>query len=347
MDTDSASMKEKIIIGTGLLLALIISGIGAYDLWHAHERQVVSWNIAAKELFKVAAFEEIPESRSTYAVSIGVTSQSFRVYLPDSIKRLVGSKKLEVPKFKFQKNVSPSQMIEKPFSAKRIHHLWDSLVHIRKIPAEVLVGHSLADYRGNTFMEYSMDKTHSHEALDTLYAGYCCEAEIIGYVAYPAWWSRMDVWHGLLLLLPWFCWGLLVVNVDKIISFVQQRMRKEVILEKEIHLADVSIEKARIYRLPDGTVFDSFSDTLEKDGVTIMISPQSVHLLKLMLRHAGNRMTVEEIDDCLWNGKGNKEQLYNAISRLRKDLKAVNSNLLIDNCGGIYELKNPHSIEEK
>ena len=340
-------MKEKIIIGTGLLLALIISGIGAYDLWHAHERQVVSWNIAAKELFKVAAFEEIPESRSTYAVSIGVTSQSFRVYLPDSIKRLVGSKKLEVPKFKFQKNVSPSQMIEKPFSAKRIHHLWDSLVHIRKIPAEVLVGHSLADYRGNTFMEYSMDKTHSHEALDTLYAGYCCEAEIIGYVAYPAWWSRMDVWHGLLLLLPWFCWGLLVVNVDKIISFVQQRMRKEVILEKEIHLADVSIEKARIYRLPDGTVFDSFSDTLEKDGVTIMISPQSVHLLKLMLRHAGNRMTVEEIDDCLWNGKGNKEQLYNAISRLRKDLKAVNSNLLIDNCGGIYELKNPHSIEEK
>lgn len=340
-------MKEKIIIGTGLLLALIISGICAYDLWHAHERQVVSWNIAAKELFKVAAFEEIPESRSTYAVSIGVASQSLRVYLPDSIRRLVGNKKLEVPKFKFQKNVSPDQMIEKPFSARRIHCLWDSLVHVRKIPAEVLVRHSLTDYQGNSFMEYSMDKTRSYEVLDTFYAGYFCEAEIVGYVAYPAWWSRVDVCHGLLLLLLWFCWGLLVVNVDKVISFYQQKMSKEVILEKEIHIADVSIEKARIYRLPDGTFFDSFTDTLEKDGMTIMISPQSVLLLKLMLRHAGNRMTTEEIDDCLWNGKGNKEQLYNAVSRLRKDLKAVNSNLVIDNCGGIYELKNPHSIEDK
>ena len=339
-------MKEKIIIGIGFLLALVISGIYAYNQWYAHEKQTVSWNIAVKELFKVAAFEEIPESSSTYAVSVGVTSQSLKVYLPDSIRQLVGNKKLEVPKFKFQKNVSPGQMIDKPFSAKRIHRLWDSLVHIRKIPAEVLVRHSLTDYQGNSFMEYSMDKPCSHEALDTLYAGYCCEAEVIGYVAYPVWWSRMGVWHGLFLLLPWLCWGVLAVNVDKIISFYERKMRKEVVLEKEIHLADVPIEKARIYRLPDETVFDSFSNTLEKDGVTIMLSPQSVLLLKLLLRHAGNRITTEEIDCCLWNGKGNKEQLYNAISRLRKDLKAVNSNLAIDNCGGIYELKNPHSIEE-
>ena len=339
-------MKGKYIIGIGFLLALIFSGVSVYDLWYAHEKRIVSWNIATKELFKVAAFKEIPESHSTYAVSVGVTSKSHKVYLPDSIRKLVGNRKLEVPQYKMRMNVSPGQMIDKPLSAKRIHRLWDSLVHIRRIPAEVLVQHSLTDYQGNSFMECSMDKSRSHKALDTLYAGYCCEAEIIGYVAYPAWWSRMSVWHGLLLLLPWICWGLLVANIDKIISFYQRKMRKEVILEKEIHLADVSIEKARIYRLPDGTIFDSFSGTLEKDGIINVISPQSVSLLKSMLRNVGNKMTTEEIDACLWNGKGSKEQLYNAISRLRKDLKTVHSMLAIENNGGIYELKIPISSKK-
>ena len=64
------------------------------------------------------------------------------------------------------------------------------------------------------------------------------------------------------------------------------------------------------------------------------------------MRTSDYQVTAEEIDLRLWNGKGSKEQLRNAISRLRKEMKTVLSTLIIQNEGGIYELKNPHSIEK-
>lgn len=117
-------------------------------------------------------------------------------------------------------------------------------------------------------------------------------------------------------------------------------------MEKDVHVADVPIEKAKIYQLPDGTVFDTFAGTLVRGEVKTFLSPQSVNLLKLFVRTTDFQATAEEIGLHLWNGKGSKEQLRNAISRLRKEMKTVLSTLTIQNEGGIYELKNPHSIEE-
>jgi DNA-binding winged helix-turn-helix (wHTH) protein len=127
--------------------------------------------------------------------------------------------------------------------------------------------------------------------------------------------------------------------------FIRKKLIREKVVEKEVHVADVPIEKAKVYRLPDGTVFDTFAGTLVKGEMKTSLSPQSNILLKLFVRTSNYQVTAEEIDLRLWNGKGSKEQFRTAMSRLRKDLKEVLSPLTVRNEGGIYELKNPHSIE--
>ena len=164
----------------------------------------------------------------------------------------------------------------------------------------------------------------------------------MGYVSYPFWLSSLSVTEWGFLLLPWCVCGLLFVLYVPMERFI----KKTLVREKQVHVADVPIEKAKVYRLPDGTVFDTFAGTLVRGEEKTSLSPQSVNLLKLFVRTSHYRATAEEIDSCLWYGKGSKEQLRTAIFRLRKDLKAVHSPLVIQNEGGIYELKNPHSIED-
>ena len=177
------------------------------------------------------------------------------------------------------------------------------------------------------------------DSLTVRYLGFRCEHELVGYVSYPFWLSSLSVTEWGFLLLPWCVWGLLFVFYVPMERFI----KKKLVREKEVHVADVPIEKAKVYRLPDGTVFDTFAGTLVRGEEKTSLSPQSVYLLKLFVRTSHYRATTEEIDSRLWYGKGSKEQLRSAIFRLRKDLKAVHSPLVIQNEGGIYELKIPIS----
>ncbi|MBO5000295.1 MAG: helix-turn-helix domain-containing protein [Bacteroidaceae bacterium] len=337
-------MRRRNVFGIGFLITLAVSIVHVEHLWNIHCKQIASWNITAAEFFKVAVFEEMPDGSLSYAVSVGETSGSYKVYLPDSIKALLAPKqRYVVPKAKVEKNLSPNRIITQPFSAERIYYLWDSLLNIRHIPLNLQVRSSYTDIQDNTLVSCAPDKGYFKHVLDTIYAGYRSEAEIIGYVDYPGWWNGIRIWNWLLLFLPWTCFGCFAVNYDKLISFYHIKLQKKVIVEKKIHLADVQIEKAQIYRLPDGMLFDTFAGTLVKDDLNCTISPQSANLLKLFLRNANNRVSAEEIDTMLWGGKGTKEQLQNAISRLRKTLRTVDSSMTIQNVGGVFELKGPIS----
>ena len=184
------------------------------------------------------------------------------------------------------------------------------------------------------------------DSITVRYLGFRCEHELVGYVSCPLWMDSLSVVECIFMLLPWILWGLLFAFYAPLERFVRKKLIREKVVEKEVHVADVPIEKAKIYQLPDGTVFDTFAGTLVRGEVKTFLSPQSVNLLKLFVRTTDLQATAEEIGLHLWNGKGSKEQLRNAISRLRKEMKTVLSTLTIQNEGGIYELKNPHSIEE-
>ena len=125
-----------------------------------------------------------------------------------------------------------------------------------------------------------------------------------------------------------------------------RRFIKEKIVEKKIHVADVAIDKAEIYQLPDGSLFDSFVGTLIKGELTKQLPPQSAILLKLFLRKDNHRLSSFEIEQELWNGKGSTDQIRQAIQRLRRELKTVSSNVMIKNVNGDYELKLPISSKD-
>ena len=114
---------------------------------------------------------------------------------------------------------------------------------------------------------------------------------------------------------------------------------KEKIVEKEIHVADVVIDKAKIYQLPDGSVFDSFAGTLSKNDLIHTLPPQSALLLRLFLRKEKHRLTTVEIEQELWNGQGTVDKIHKVIQRLRAELKKVSPDLVVKNVNGDYELK--------
>ena len=132
---------------------------------------------------------------------------------------------------------------------------------------------------------------------------------------------------------------------EKIVEKTVQ-VEKKVIVEKEVHVVDVQMDKAGIFQLPDGTIFDSIAGLLDKDGVQQRLQPQSVSLLKLFINKEGHQLTSEEICMKLWGDTGYSYRLYSAISRLRNDLKTVNSELLVSCSYGLYELKFPISSKK-
>ena len=219
---------------------------------------------------------------------------------------------------------------------------WDSLLVNNQVLAKNRIRYIYTDEELQNDTVFTAKKGQTMDSLMVRYLGFRCEHELVGYVSYPFWLSFLSVTEWGFLLSSWWVWGLLFVFYAPMERFI----KKKLVREKEVHVADVPIEKAKVYRLPDETVFDTFAGTLVRGEEKTSLSPQSVNLLKLFVRTADFQATVEDIDSSLWYGKGSKEQLRTAIFRLRKDLKAVHSPLVIQNEGGIYELKNPHSIEE-
>lgn len=351
-------MRRKIILGIGLLIALAVSVIYGCRLYSNYSKQVAEWNEVAKAAFDEALWLEVNKRSSIpfYHVTSfqgGVTTLKQRI--PDTVRVMTatGFRKFKIDRYKYdhsliqeteKRGLVGTLLFISPLSVDTLAMRWDSLLVNRKVFANNRIRYIYTDEDLLNDTAFATRKGKSADSLTVRYLGFRCEHELVGYVSYPLWFSTLSVSEWGLLLLPWCVWGLLFVFYASMERFVRKRFFREKV--REIHVADVPIDKAKVYKLPDGTVFDTFIGTLARGEVKTSLSPQSVNLLKLFLRTSDYRATFEEIDLELWRGKGSKEQLRTAIFRLRKDLKTVHSPLVIQNEGGTYELKNPHFIEE-
>ena len=286
-----------------------------------------------------------------YRASNGVTTLQKRI--PDTVRVMTatGFRKFKIDRFRYdhsliqetEKRAMTAFLLTKyPLFVDTLVMRWDSLLVNNQVLAKNRIRYIYTDEELQNDTVFTAKKGQTMDSLMVRYLGFRCEHELVGYVSYPFWLSFLSVTEWGFLLSSWWVWGLLFVFYAPMERFI----KKKLVREKEVHVADVPIEKAKVYRLPDETVFDTFAGTLVRGEEKTSLSPQSVNLLKLFVRTADFQATVEDIDSRLWYGKGSKEQLRTAIFRLRKDLKAVHSPLVIQNEGGIYELKNPHSIEE-
>ena len=350
-------MKQRtIILGIGALIAFAVSGVYGLRLYGNYCRQVAEWNEVAKTTFDDALWMEVNMRSSApfYHYSSGRQGvMSLERRIPDTVRVMTatGFRKFKIDRFRYdhsliqetEKRAMTAFLLTKyPLFVDTLVMRWDSLLVNNQVLAKNRIRYIYTDEELQNDTVFTAKKGQTMDSLMVRYLGFRCEHELVGYVSYPFWLSFLSVTEWGFLLSSWWVWGLLFVFYAPMERFI----KKKLVREKEVHVADVPIEKAKVYRLPDETVFDTFAGTLVRGEEKTSLSPQSVNLLKLFVRTADFQATVEDIDSRLWYGKGSKEQLRTAIFRLRKDLKAVHSPLVIQNEGGIYELKNPHSIEE-
>ena len=340
-----------------ILICLIVTGYNLWKLYGNYQSDVLLWKEETGTLFEKALLIELDKRgeipvkiKSSGRAETSVLNESY----PDTVVMAIGQKYywFAIPKYKTENSLMKDMrrrtmqriLLEKyPISADTLIHVWDSLLIQKQIPFHVGVRCTYTDVEEKADTSFS-PKNFFSLAMDSLtvkYMGARCEYEFAGYVMVPALSKVLAIDDWLVLIVPWILLG-------AIIRFRKVFLRKlvtEKVIEKEIHLADVPLEKAKLYKLPDGILFDTLDCSLRKEDSVHNISPQSVNLLKLFLRKDFHQISAEEIDKELWNGKGSNDQLRNAIYRLRKDLKSAGSVLTIQNINGAYELKTPHFIE--
>ena len=353
-------MKRKIyILGTLALLCLLGTGYYAWTLYDAHQKQVAEWNEGAKAAFEEALWIEV-NKRAEVPVFYYSREQSgmktLNSKIPDTVRVMTpeGFLKYKIERRKYdlslikdtEKRALLGTLLETfPFSIDTLMIQWDSLLADRQIPSQGQIRYVYTDWelRNDTVYVPTDEKMVRSDSLITRYLGFRCEHELVAYTSYSFWKSSLLSLSVCWLVLPWMVWGLLYFFYASLERFLQKKLVRKEVVEREIHVADVAIEKAKIYQLPDGSLFDSFSGTLTKDGMIKQLSPQSAILLKQFLRKENHCLSSSEIEHELLNGRGSTDQLRQAIQRLRRDLKAVSSDVVIKNVNGDYELKLPIS----
>ena len=351
-------MKKYLIplIFTTVCLCITIGYVA--HLHRNYEAQKEAWNQVAAETFREALLKEV-EWRSKiphYQSFVGASGvRPLKSQIPDSVI-IVTSKYgrrvywLEKERFKRQLleggslNFGISYLMgEYPISVDTLHHRWDSLLNLPlKVATSIRFVMTDLGERNDTAYAHREHFVFPKDSALVWYLGYRCEAEFVGCVHYPSLWGACSPLNWALLLLPFLLLAFILIYYPKISAAIRRRFIKKEI----VHVADAPLERAKVYQLPDGMLFDVMAHSIRKGNEAFHLSPQSVNLLKLLLRSPERKVTIEGINQELWNGKASKGKIEVAISRFRSDIKKASPNLTLDYSNGTFQLKMPHSIEE-
>ena len=350
-------MKRKYyILGVLATLCLLGTGYYAWMLYDAHCKQVAEWNEGAKVAFEEALWLEVDKRAEIpiyYSSSREAGTTVLNESLPDTIfiTSPLGRRGYHIEQTHYERSlvkesdqraVLGALLYKYPLCLDTLAMHWDANFANRKIPAQSQIRYIYTDWDLQKDTIYSVNESHL-DSLTVSYLGFRCEHELVAFVSYPHWLLDLSWDAYVWLIAPWIFLVLLVVFYTPIEYFYRSKFIKEKIVEKEIHVADVEIEKAKTFRLQDGSLFDTFSGTLTKGGLSKQLPPQSVLLLKLFLRKENHHLSPSEIDQELWKGQGTTDQLHKAIQRLRTELKKVSSEVVVKSVNGDYELKQPIS----
>ena len=361
-------MKRKYyILGVLTLLCLLGTGYYAWTLYDAYRKQVAEWNEGAKAAFEEALWVEV-NKRADIPIYTVYNDEgrwaTLNERIPDTVSVMTeeGVRNYKIDRDRYENSLiketggrgNLSVLFEMhPLSIDTLAIRWDSLSGAKHFSIRTQIRHIYTDLNLNNDTVFSVpEKQFSRlDSLTVKYLGYLCEHEVTAYVSYPYWMASIADGDCGILLFPWILLVLLFVCYPKLEALAIHKeviektieIEKTVIVEKEIHVSDVTMHETGILRLPDGTLFDSFAGSLNKGGLQKRLQPQSVSLLKFLLSKDNHEATSDEICMKLWGDTGHSDRLYSAVRRLRNDLKAVKSELLVDCSCGMYELKSPIS----
>lgn len=359
-----------ICLWIGAFICTMVTGIYVYIFYNSYKEQILEWDALAEETFVEALKLEVQKRGDVAVLCILADSpevQTLETPFRSSVTLTskYGTRNYDIPRVKFdnslvqytEKRMMLSYVLEKhPLNVDILNIFWDSLLVGKSVAATTGIRLSTTDLLKNTSAVYSSDsvKVLRGDSLLSRYIGFRCEVEATGFVSYN-WWQVLKVGPPIMILfLLWLCFFLLLLYYRQITSFLRRKLvkketvvcihEKKIIVERKMHLEE-EVGQTGLYELADGTILDSEKGILLNGEKIQQVQPQAIILLKLFLRTKDYRLTAVEIDKELWGGKGNPNQLYAAICRLREMLKDVSS-LIVEYKDGFYCLKMPHSIEE-
>lgn len=325
-----------------------------WKLYDGHYLQMAEWNEEAKTAFEQALWMEVDKRAiiPMFHYSSGSNGMDvLKEHIPDSvtIESENGHRIYKIDRYKYDHSLIKETnkraflgalLAKYPLPIDTLSMHWDSLLSVRQIPVRSKIRYIYTDWALQDDTTYSVTDARLHwDSLTVKYLGFRCEHELVAYASHPHWLSQLSKTDWGCLLLPWGLSVVLLVFYVPLERAFRRKFIEEKIVEREIHVADVSIDKAKIYQLPDGVLFDSFKGTLTKGNLVHTLPPQSALLFRLFLRKGNHRLSVGEIEQELWNGEDSTGKIYKVIQRLRDELKKVSPNLVIKNVNGEYELK--------
>ena len=346
-------MKLKhFILGILVILCLLNTGYGVHKIQDEHVKRVAKWNEGAKAAFEEALWTEMNKRwEKVKMVKGNVTKEEKK----DSVVTITlgNGKKYDVENSKYENsltnNISEKRWVAAllsiyPLSIDTLTLHWDSCLSTRQITSNSQIRYIYTDEDLNNDTVYSQAVNHmSLDSLTVSYMGSRCEHELTAFISYPHWLSGVSWGVWTILILPWLLLALLTWQYSRLENWVRHKLVREKVnvieVEKVIYVSDVLMDKANVFRLPDGTLFDPSAKCLSKGEIQCYIQPQTASLLKLFISNSEYETTDKEICRALWQTEKEKNKLYTAIRRLRNDLKAVNSDLTIVYIGGAYKLK--------
>ncbi len=346
-------MKLKhFILGILVILCLLNTGYDVHKIQDEHVKRVAEWNEGAKAAFEKVLWAEMDKRWEKVKM---VKGDVIKEEIKGSVVAITlgNGTKYEVENCKYENSLT-KELSEKwwvsgllsnyPLSIDTLTLHWDSCLSTRQIIGNSRVRYIYTDEDLNNDTVYSQVVNHtSLDSLTVSYMGIRCEHELTAFISYPHWLSGIswNVWT--ILILPWLLLVLLTWQHSKLENWIRHKLVREkknlIKIEKVVYASDVPMDKANVFKLPDGTLFDPSAKCLSKGEIQCYIQPQTASLLKLFISNSEYEATDTEICRALWQTEKEKNKLYTAIRRLRNDLKAVNSDLTIVYIGGAYKLK--------
>ena len=338
----TAESGRLICLWIGTFICTMVTGVYVYIFYTSYKEQIPEWNALAKETFVEALNLEVQKRGDIVVPFVAVDYPEVKTLetpfkSPVTLASKYGTHSYEIPRVKFdnslikdtEKRMLLSYILEKhPLDADALNLFWDSLLVEKSVAANTGIRLSTTDLLKKTSTVYSSDsiKVLQGDSLLSRYIGFRCEVGVTGFVSYD-WWRVLKVWPPITtLLLLWFCFFLLLLYYKQVSSFLRQRLvkkeivvciqEKKIIVERKMHLEEEAGQTG-LYELADGTILDSEKGILTNGEKTRQLRPQVIVLLKLFLRTENYRLTAEEIDKELWQGKGKPNQLYGVIHHLR------------------------------
>lgn len=340
-----------------VILSIIVCIVGAaffFACKHTYDSKVTTLKNKAKEAFVEALNQELRKRNLEGHFSFQFNAETAAKVLPDSVYMddEFGRHWFRLESKKDSMNITQNNNMrilhsitfrKSPINPDSLNAIWKESLLKSDISAQSILSISVMDRKEDVKVQ-NLDMNewcNQSNLIFTVYIGYACEIEVMGYLQYSLWYL-MGIEIVFYLLMSIVCIYGIYKSCMAIQSKLAKMKQKEFIEVPVIKLMkEVDGTPIRTYKLRENIILYADLNKIEIDGEERKLQPQSSQLLELFLEEKDNGyiLTYDVISKFLWSdGTGSQERIHQAIKRLRFSLRQTDPSIDIIRGTKTYKL---------